>query len=119
MGHIQRLFDSVRFTTEMFSTSRLWLFTVISLVAFAGAARAATYTAASCNQSDVNAVINGPTHTAVDGDTIHIPAGTCRWTSPLSVTKGVSIIGAGASSTIIQDGQNGTLFQVGIPSATS
>src|SRR5437773_7738683 len=31
-----------------------------------------TYTAASCNQSDVNAVINGPTHTAVDGDTIKI-----------------------------------------------
>jgi len=28
-----------------------------------------TYTAASCNQSDVNAVIKRPTHTAVNGDT--------------------------------------------------
>jgi len=27
------------------------------------------YTAASCNQRDVNAVIKGPTHTAVNGDT--------------------------------------------------
>lgn len=35
---------------------------------------AQTYTAASCAQSDVNAVINGPTHTAVNGDTIVIPA---------------------------------------------
>jgi hypothetical protein len=28
-----------------------------------------TYTAASCNQSNVNAIINGPTHTEVDGET--------------------------------------------------
>ena len=32
-----------------------------------------TYTAASSAQSDVNAVINGPTHTAVNGDIIQIP----------------------------------------------
>src|SRR5579872_7259673 len=46
-------------------------------------AMAATYTAASCNYSDVNAVINGPTHTAVDGDIIIIPSGACTWTSGL------------------------------------
>jgi hypothetical protein len=60
-----------------------------------------TYTAASCNESDVNAVINGPTHTAVNGDTINIPAGSCTWTSVLTVPSGIgiSIIGAGTPNT--------------------
>jgi hypothetical protein len=64
-----------------------------------------TFTAASCNQSDVNAVINGPTHTAADGDTINIPAGTCTWTAGITVPAGIgiSIIGAGAENTTIID----------------
>jgi len=66
-----------------------------------------TVTAASCNESDVNAVINGPTHTAVDGDIINIPAGTCTWTTELQVPKGIGIqiIGPGASSLTIIDAQ--------------
>jgi hypothetical protein len=56
-----------------------------------------SYTAASCNQSDVNAVINGPTHTAVNGDTINVPAGTCTWTTGITVPSsiGITIIGNG------------------------
>lgn len=50
-----------------------------------------TYTAASCNQSHVNAVINGPTHTVGRGDTINIPAGTCTWMSGVNVTAGINI----------------------------
>jgi hypothetical protein len=59
-----------------------------------------TYTAASCNQSDVNAVINGPTHTAVNGDRIVIPAGTCTWTSGITVPSavGLTLTGAGTPS---------------------
>jgi hypothetical protein len=59
--------------------------------------RAATYTAASCSYSDVNAVINGPTHTAANGDIINIPAGTCTWTSNLVVPGniGIVILGSG------------------------
>jgi hypothetical protein len=64
------------------------------------------YTAASCNYSDVNAVINGPAHVAVDGDTINVPSGNCTWTSSLSVSKGISIIGAGSGSTVILDDIN-------------
>ena len=64
---------------------------------------AGTYTAASCNWSDVNAVINGPVHTAVDGDVINVPSGTCTWTSTLAVSTGITIIGAGAGSTVILD----------------
>jgi len=50
-----------------------------------------TYTAATCNQSDVNAVINGPTHQAVDGDTIKIPAGSCSWSSGVTAPSGIGI----------------------------
>src|ERR1700747_798215 len=58
---------------------------------------AGTYTAASCNQSAVNAVINGPTHTAVNGDVIQIPSGSCTWTSGITVPSniGITITGNG------------------------
>ena len=58
-----------------------------------------TYTAVSCKQTDVNAVINGPTHTAVDGDVIVIPAGTCTWTSGITVTVAIDITGQGTPNT--------------------
>lgn len=59
-----------------------------------------TYTAASCNQSDVNAVINGPTHKAVNGDTIQIPAGSCTWASGITITGvGIDITGTGTPKT--------------------
>ncbi len=59
-----------------------------------------TYTASSCNTSDVNAVINGPTHTAVNGDTIIIPAGSCSWSSGITISGvGISIIGSGTPNT--------------------
>lgn len=71
--------------------------------AVATLAHAATINAASCNQSDVNAVINGPTHTAVDGDVIQIPSGSCTWTSGLAVPSGigVSIVGAGTPNSAV------------------
>src|SRR5258706_11636919 len=83
------------------------------------AAQAATINAASCNRSDVNAVINGPTHTAVNGDTINIPAGSCTWTSGITVRNlGVSIIGAGQGSTTLTDaitGGSGAIFSMTPP----
>lgn len=56
-----------------------------------------TFTAPSCNQTDVDAVINGAKLTAVDGDTINIPAGTSTWTSGVTVPSGIgiTIIGGG------------------------
>jgi len=62
-----------------------------------------TFVAASCSQSDVNAIINGPKHTAADGDIIQVPAGTCTWTSGVSTSKAISIIGPGASSLTINE----------------
>jgi len=59
---------------------------------FAAGARAqSTYNAADCNRNSVNAVINGPTHTAVDGDVIQIPAGSCTWTTGIAVPAGIGI----------------------------
>ncbi|MFZ0882728.1 MAG: hypothetical protein WAN14_04980 [Candidatus Acidiferrales bacterium] len=59
-----------------------------------------TYHAETCNESDVNAVINGPTHTAVNGDTIVIPNGTCTWTSGITINgKGIDITGTGTPNT--------------------
>jgi hypothetical protein len=50
-----------------------------------------TFTAASCKQGDVNAVVHGPTHTAVNGDTIVIPPGSCTWTANITVPAGIGI----------------------------
>jgi hypothetical protein len=88
-----------------------------------------SYTAASCNQSAVNAVINGPTHTAVNGDVIVIPAGTCTWTSGISISgigitimgqgtpnTGASAYGAGTSNTALTQDTNSPLFYAtGVP----
>lgn len=60
----------------------------------------ATYTAASANYSDVNAVINGPTHTAINGDIIQIPcSGTqsVTWTSQLVVTASIKLTALGGT----------------------
>lgn len=67
---------------------------------------AATYEAASCNEADVNAVINGPIHVAVDGDVIRIPGGACTWTAGIVVPSGIGIqiIGAGENALTITDG---------------
>lgn len=74
-----------------------------------------TYTAASCSRSDVNAVINGPMHTAVSGDVIIIPAtgSPCTWTSGITISgKGIDITGTGTPNT------GGGTFGAGTPSTT-
>jgi len=82
------------------------IFFLALLISLAPSAKAqGTFTAATCTQAAVNAVINGPLHVAVDGDTIKIPAGSCTWTSAINVRQGIgiSIIGAGQGLTIIKD----------------
>ncbi len=61
------------------------------LSALAAPSWAQTYTAASCRQSDGIAVINGPTHTAVNGDTINILAGSCPWILGITVPSNIEI----------------------------
>lgn len=59
-----------------------------------------TYTAASTAESDVNAVINGPTHVAVNGDIIQIPcSGTqsVTWTSTLAISASITLTALGGT----------------------
>jgi len=56
-----------------------------------------TRTAVSCSLSDVTAAYNA----ASAGDTVAIPAGNCSWSSNLTISKAIALIGAGKTSTII------------------
>jgi len=106
------------------STERILLVLVLSALA-APSWGQGTYTANSCNYSDVNAIINGPTHTAVSGDIIQIPSGTCTWTSGLSFSVGITVTGSGTpnntpgtfgsgtlNTVIIDNYASGPVFQV-------
>ena len=64
---------------------------------FSVGARAATYTAASCNAIDVQKAINS----AAQGDAVIIPAGTCTWTSGIAISgKGITVSGQGSGSIV-------------------
>lgn len=71
-----------------------------------------TYYANSCSYADVNDCVTGSganschagsptgtqgTHTAVNGDTVNIPAGSCTWNTTLHIPQGIamSLIGSG------------------------
>ena len=66
-------------------------------VVFISAGYAATINSASCSQSDVQAAITA----ASTGDTVIIPSGSCTWTSAVSLAKNITLMGAGATNTII------------------
>ena len=59
------------------------------LFAASSAGQAATINAASPSLADVTAAIAS----AVDGDTVIIPAGTASWSSGITMTKGITIQG--------------------------
>jgi hypothetical protein len=66
-----------RFTIAIFALALLWT----------SNAFAATINAASCSQSAVQAAVN----TAVDGDKVAIPSGTCAWSGGIGTTKQIMI----------------------------
>lgn len=70
---------------------------------------ASTWNSPSCKRDDVNTEIQRVT--TIDGDTVTIP--TCEgtdgtWTSGITVTKNITIQGAGYTNTVIS--RNGTAF---------
>jgi hypothetical protein len=77
------------------SLSKISKILFISAVLFgvfgARPAEAATINAATCNFADVSAAVTS----AVNGDTVFIPAGDCTWTSKLNFAKAITILGAG------------------------
>lgn len=65
----------------------------------AGPAFGATFTATTCNVADVITAIG----LASNGDTVIIPNGSCSWSSGLTTTKQIFILGQAAGSVIITD----------------
>jgi len=67
-------------------------------------AGAATLTATSCSQADVQTVVDA----AVDGDTVTIPSGTCTWAAAVMWSnKSITVSGAGIGQTVINKGGSG------------
>jgi hypothetical protein len=64
--------------------------------------------AASCERADVASAIDG----AAEGATVNVPAGTCVWTSPITITKAITLAGAGETETILQAGDSDGLLDV-------
>jgi hypothetical protein len=80
------------------------LLTVLSQIQ----AGAATILPADASFPAVQTAVNS----ALDGDTVVIPAGTATWSSTLTVTKGITLQGAGIGQTIIKDGLSGSTLLV-------
>lgn len=66
---------------------------------------AATITAASCSRADVGTAVTA----AGGGDTVVVPSGACTWTGKLTITRGLTLQGAGAGNTTIS-ASNGSNF---------
>jgi hypothetical protein len=72
----------------------------LALLIVESPAHATTLTSPTCAFSDVNTTVGS----AVDGDTVLIPIGTCSWRQTLVITnKQIILKGAGIDQTIIQD----------------
>jgi hypothetical protein len=87
------------------------------LLLLASPAAGAVRDASSCSQTDILAAVA----VSVNGDSIRIPAGTCVWTSTITINKGVTLQGAGIGQTIIVDarvrsggGSGGNLMTVNV-----
>jgi len=73
----------------------IWLILVLPAMAYAD-----LHTAKSCSVSDVQDAVNAATY----GDTVKIPRGNCTWTSGITISKDIHIVGEGADSTILNAG---------------
>ena len=69
---------------------------------------ASTITAPTCNQADVQNVINW----AVDGDTVMVPAGSCSWTTKLVINKAVWLKASGTVTITDDDTKAETLMML-------
>jgi hypothetical protein len=80
----------------MSPAKKLWplVAIVLGIVAAEGLANAKTVTAPSCELAAVQSAVTS----ASAGDTVVIPAGQCTWTGTLSITKPLTLTGAGTAN---------------------
>jgi len=69
---------------------------------------AGTIPASSCSYTDVASAYDA----ASAGDTVTIPAGSCTWSSTLTISKALTLKGAGSNSTIITSNTSGRLVVI-------
>jgi hypothetical protein len=78
----------------------------VLLFAASGAAQAATINAASPSLVDVTTAIAS----AVDGDTVIVPAGTASWTAGLVITKGITLMGQTTTNPVAKTADDQTVI---------
>jgi hypothetical protein len=71
-------------------------------------------TAASCSVADVTTAYNS----TAAGGTVTIPAGSCTWASGITLSKAITLQGAGVGSTIITHNASGALITIAPTTAT-
>jgi len=84
--------------------SRLSALLAVLLFAASGAVQAKTIDALSPSFFDVNKAIGS----AVDGDTVAVPAGTATWTDQLVVTKAITLMGKTTTDSVAGTAQDNT-----------
>lgn len=75
------------------------LLTIVLFLLLTPNALATDRAAAGCEEADI-ATTNG---LSSSGDRITVPAGSCTWTTAITLTRGVSLVGAGIGQTLILD----------------
>jgi hypothetical protein len=78
---------------------------ILILVGFSGPRCGATVYPSNGTAASVQSILNNQ---AQNGDTITLPAGTFIWTTRVSITKAITLQGAGVGQTIIKDNANNT-----------
>ncbi len=81
-------------------------FLAVLLFAASGAAQGANINAASPSLVDVTTAIAS----AVDGDTVIVPAGTASWTTGLVVTKGITLMGQTTTNPVAKTADDQTII---------
>lgn len=106
----------------MLAKSNSFLLVSVFAIFLAAPVRGATVAAKTCGTADVQNAINS----ANSGDTVSVPAGTCTWTSGVTISgKGVSVQGAGSgriiaySSTSLSLGTGGKTLILGSTNVSS
>jgi hypothetical protein len=86
--------------STLFRIYRITSFIIVMIVTI-NQSWAATFNAASCSQSAVQAAINS----ASNGDMVFVPAGNCTWTANVNIgSKAITLQGAGVGQTNITNG---------------
>src|SRR4051794_7006506 len=101
----------------MLSVQRILPMTMLIVAAIAAPAAATTYTVTNNGDNGIGSLRDALSH-ANDGDTIAVPPADIVLSSTLSVSKAVTIAGAGARSTLISGNDAVKVFSINASGGT-